>query len=191
MVSEISPTGMPLLPGDLVLCRSSSWLGRSIRWAERRRGEAPTWANHSAVMVDSSCVAEALVNVKVNMLSEMEDEYMVWRYLPFTREQRLTVRDAALRSEGAIYGGLKLLAHLADGLINKINPVGEAVLFRRLCRVDQFPICSRLTGLAYAAAGYEWRVDPRWMDPDHQDDEVRNDPNWVLVTMKTNRGSCL
>src|SRR3972149_5199702 len=45
--------------GDVFFTRSSSILGKLIRWAETDPGEEPTWTNHTGVVVEDGWIGRA------------------------------------------------------------------------------------------------------------------------------------
>jgi len=173
------------LPADLIFERSRSVLGKLIRWAERARGEEPAWPNHVAGFVSTASVCEALTRVKVRPWSEFvseADAAEVWRHVGLTPNQRIDIAQKALSYKGRKYGGLKLFAHLGDAFIGKL--FGRApYLFRRLCRLDRYPICSWLWAWSYARiiGGEPFGVPSAQASPDNMHDHVRNSPDWIRV----------
>lgn len=170
------------LPGDLIFCHGAGWLQRSIRWAERKSGEAASYANHVAGIVTECEVVEALWTVLDHPYAEAlaNTPHQVWRCLALTPAQRLAVAQAALDYVGREYGTLKIAAHLADALLSRLRG-RDVYAVRRLCSMDRYPICSWVWAHAYAAVGLSFGVEPDAADPDDMHDYVTASPAWVLV----------
>ncbi len=171
------------LPGDLLLCHNPSLLGRAIRWAERSRGEAKSWANHVAGISSPGMVLEALWKVKEHPLSDLDPaQYQIWRHTGLSDDEREAVAAAALGYKGRSYGPLKLGLHLGDALLSKVAG-GSPYFFRRLARMDDYPICSWVWACAYdKALGYQFGCDPEAASPDDMHDFVRSNPNdWSMI----------
>lgn len=176
--------GIPsTMPGDLLPCRAPTWFGGVIRWAERSRGEAPSWANHMAGISTPGMCLEALWTVKEHALSDLDaSQYQIWRHKGLTDEQRQAVAAAALAYKGRSYGPLKLGLHLGDALLSKAFG-GNPYFFRRLARMDNYPICSWVWACAYdRSLGYRFGMPPEEASPDDMLDYILDHPNeWEQI----------
>ena len=155
-----------LLPGDLVLTRSSSVLGRFIRWGERSRNEPPSRFNHGLVAVASpSTIVEADLKVRRCSLWDYHetDGVVIYRPLGLTAEQIAAIVAEAERWVGKPYPALELFPYLLD---NKL--FGGRHVFRRILKPSPLGVCSRMARIAFGKAGLTFgKPEP---DPDDMDD---------------------
>jgi hypothetical protein len=167
-----------LLPGDLIFTRGNGFLQKAIRWATRMKGECPTKINHTAGVVSSWEMCEALWRVRVTGFSSLlKRNFEVWEPLFLIPEERFKIAKIARSYEGRYYGWPKIIAHLGDAFINKVS-TKEKFFFRKLAMMDRYPICSWVWGWAYYnAIGYTFEIDPAYADPDHQHDWVVSQPH--------------
>lgn len=178
--------------GDVVLTRGTSWVARAIRTMTRERNEAPTLVNHAAIVTEprdtwgETVVVEAIGKGVVQR--KLADGYdlsqpgvQVWRH----RNPDIG-KLAAIRARlqiGRKYGYLKLLAHAADWLILR----GRFRVFRRIVRLDRWPICSYLVAEAYHEAANVLGIDvwpgfvAQEMTPDDIFDTVTVRKPWYCV----------
>ena len=147
-----------LQSGDIVFFSSQhvpglgGWLSRAIAWfTSRANAEPPTQATHVGMMRDPLRVCEALRHVTIQPLAARLEGNWIEIYRPFILLHD-SARSSALRGcltskcdkwEGRKYGWWKNIAQALDGLI------GERYVFRRLCRLKQYPICSWLVAYAF------------------------------------------
>lgn len=157
----------PLLPGDIVLFANRSWISRTICWFERSPGEAPSVFSHVGAMVDPRRLCEALWTVKVHDVVPRVALYCraggtveVWRDKTLTEAMRHGVSSKLLTYRGRRYGPLKIVAHGLDRLL------GGAYMFRRLCRMDRYPVCYWVVTYAYDYVQRGFGVDPAICVPD-------------------------
>src|SRR5262245_27178338 len=145
-----------LLPGDIFFTRGSGFVSRAIRFFTRRIGESRTKVNHVGVVVEpgtlqQAVVVEALRKVERHRLGDQyggqDDEVAVYRPTRLTRAQIQSVVAAANGYVGRKYGYGKIVLHALDWALQ------GAYVFRRIGRMDDYPICSWLVAHAYAAAG--------------------------------------
>lgn len=186
------------LPGDVFFTRSSSLLGRLIRWAEHDpKEEDGAWANHVGVVTMSGwivppkprsaawCFAVVVESLWRTMRwewfpahkKEVGNEIRVYRLkngLP--SEQWRAFGDEANKFIGAKYGWWKLFAHLGDRVFFR----GRKFLSGQLT-IDGRPICSFRAAHIFAAAGVSFGVDPDAADPDEMMDHCERSEEWVLV----------
>lgn len=174
-----------LLPGDIVLTRSRSLLGWAIRYFEQRPGD-PAWANHVGMIVTAGDehtaeLVEALWKVRRGPLWQLygppagaddkRPEIAVYRLCEPLPDHRQAAAAHAETFVGRQYGAWKLIAHAADWWLTR--KLGTEVFgFRRLLRMDRYPICSYLVADAWAQGGVSFEVPPGSADPDHIHDYV-------------------
>lgn len=162
--------------GDTFFTRSSSLLGKAIRWAETDPGEEPTWANHTGVVVESgwiggtllpqAVVIEALWKTRRGPLRTNGVDVRVFSPVPaLNAEDRIRFLTAANAHVGDTYGWWKLLFHLADRAVFRGNKV-----LSRLLRVDKRPICSYLAAKVNATVYRSFGMKPETATPDEMMD---------------------
>lgn len=177
-----------LLPGDVGFSRGTAWYASAIRFFTRGRKEPPTYTNHTfGAALGGWRIGEALATVRIVPVSEwpMPAEWEIWRHLYLSWEQRVGIAGYVEQREGRVYGGPKILAHLADCLVTKISGRPSVNLFRRLCRIKEYPICSWLWGWAYVHNQVRLsRVNARYAAPDDQHDWVKRRPEWTLAAKR-------
>ena len=144
----------------------------------RAGGEGPTYAVHTAQFLDSRRVLEMDYKVKIKSIEDILNKrvdlntwerrgFEVWRYRTLSEEQREALTDQALRYINVRFGYLKMIAHLVDGLIDKVTH-RHLYLFRRLDPDGSSPVCSGVTAFVYdKALHYHFGVEPECADPDH------------------------
>lgn len=172
--------------GDVFFTRSSSLLGRLIRWAETDKGEEVTWANHTGVVVKSGFldaepraeVVEALWKTRRGPLELSPGlKVAVYRY---TRKLDLERFERVAQGfVGSTYGWWKLFAHLADRLV-----FGGKKVISQVLHIDSRPICSYLAAKVFAAVGVSFGVRPEAADPDEMLDHCQSSHEWDLVDIK-------
>jgi hypothetical protein len=170
-----------LKPGDIFLTRSHSLLGSGIRFFTRQFGESKTRVNHVGLIVAGgelmeATAVEALMTVKRHPLWHQygppsTSEVAIYRATNLTQEEVDTIISAAESYVGRKYGFLKLLAHLGDWALQ------GAYLFRRLAKMDRYPICSWLVACAYAKADKTFGVAPGAASPDDIWDFIQKRPD--------------
>jgi hypothetical protein len=159
-----------LQPGDVFLTRGLGPLSRLIRVFTRGFGERRTQVNHVGLVVQEglppvAVAVEALSRVRRHPLGSRygrasRQEIAVFRPLNLSEKEIATVVSAAEGYVGRRYGYLKIVAHLLDWLL-----LG-AYLFRRLARMDDYPICSWLVAHSFAKVGKTFGVPPGAASPD-------------------------
>lgn len=174
---------MILNPGDLVFTRSAGLLGRMIRKFSQTWGEGLTKVNHTGVIVqkgtlNTALCVEALASVKKHTLSSQyggkKDEVAVYRWPNLNNEQAALLVEKANSYVGKPYGPGKLFLHFGDWLL------GGAYFFRRIGRLDKFPICSYITAMCFNLVGVDFGTSPYESQPDDQWDYVLKD-EWECV----------
>lgn len=171
------------LPGDLLFCHGSSMMAKAIRWASRSKNEEKTWTNHVAGIGQRNTIIEAgWVVVEYQPAPEFFETCQVWRNTTLTPEQRIAVAKAARAYLGRRYGGAKILLHLGDAILSKVFG-GNPYMFRRLAKMDQYPICSWVWAFAYFNALHiSFGVSPYMITPDDMLDFCQESPDWSLIT---------
>lgn len=158
-----------LQPAGIFLTRGKGFISRAIRFFSRGIGEPRTIVNHVGIVVEGggtneAVVVEALSRVFRHRLAEQygggEDKVAVFRPLNLTPDELTAVVAKAECYVGRKYGYFKIVLHFLDWLL-----LG-AYVFRRLGRMDGYPICSWLVAHAYKAAGKHFGVAPGASTPD-------------------------
>lgn len=165
---------MILRSGDIGFTHGFSLASHAIRVFQRTRGESKSLANHTFVVVDGGpldkCViVEAKRRVERGRLLDAygggSDGVAIFRDTRLTPEERTSLAAAADRYVGRSYGYLKLAAHLGDWALEMASG-RHAYLFRRMARMDSYPICSWVLAYAYAGIGKGFGVPPWAAQPD-------------------------
>src|SRR5262245_34380705 len=155
--------------GDIVLTRGVGLLGQAIRFFTRHIGESRTKVNHTGIVVqggsfEEAVMVEALRRVERHRLIDEyggeRDEVAIFRPLRLSHLQIEHIVRTANGYVGRTYGYGKIVLHALDWALQ------GAYVFRRLGRMDDYPICSWLVAHAYAAAGVYFGVDPGAATPD-------------------------
>ena len=170
-------------PADLIFVRSTTALGWLIRWFERSRGEEESWTNHVAGIGKSDNVIEAQTHVITSPFEEWKEgkDFQIWRTNDLDDNGRMVIADYAERQIGRGYGYMKIIPHALDGLLSKVAG-GSPYVFRRMCLMNQYPICSWVWAYAYHQKGLDFGCSPRKVSPDDQLDFVSAHPlKWFMV----------
>jgi hypothetical protein len=163
-----------LLPCDIVLARHrGAFLSSAIRMFEGWQNPTNNAiiASHSGLITRPGIeleaeITEALTKVREHTLAEAgygsdpKIDICVFRPINITDAQKHRIVASALSFVGDTYGYAKILAQLGDSLI------GGGYFFRRLCRIDKFPICSYVVGKAFADEGLDFGVSYHAVTPD-------------------------
>jgi hypothetical protein len=163
-------------PGDIVLTRGTGFFARAIRFFSRRIGESRTMVNHVGIIVEGGyfpVLVEALRTVERRALLDSygEAEFAVYRPINVPGLARKVIVATAEDYVGRKYGWLKIALHGLDWALQ------GAYVFRRLGRMDAYPICSYVVAHAYAAADLTFGVAPGAATPDDIWDFVRANPD--------------
>jgi hypothetical protein len=174
-----------LKPADVGFSHGRAWYSRIIRWATRHRTEPPTYTNHTFGLGRDLAVVEALSAVTATSLDlwQPSQEFEVFRHLTLPYKTRTQVARRAESYIGNVYGGLKIVPHLLDGLLGKVAAT-DVYAFRRLCFLPRYPICSWLWGWAYTHFQIPLSAcDVRYASPDDQHDYLTGAGSsvWALV----------
>jgi len=171
----------PLLePLDIFLTRGAGRLSRMIRKMTRSKGEAPTVVNHVGIIMHPGIGLHAwgiealLSGVKFHQLTGYEtsqDTVYVYRPKGLTEGQKTRIFQRAIEFANMPYGYGKLLLQAADWLI------GNRYFFRRIGRLDHWPICSYVVASAFEAAGLDFGVARFAASPDDLWDFIQAHPD--------------
>jgi hypothetical protein len=173
-----------LQPGDVVLTRGKGWVSGAIRFFTRGLGESRTKVNHVGIVtwggrIGSALLTEALSKVVTRPLWSAyagRGEVAIYRRRHTPIEDRRSVARKAEGYVGKRYGYLKIAAHTLDYALLGAN------VFRRLCRMENYPICSWLAARAWAEVGVAFGVEYAECSPDHVWDYVNGHPEeWEAV----------
>ena len=177
-----------LMPCDIYLCRTPYTLSKIIRFCTRHIGEGRSQFSHCGIITaggTNPIITEALTHVRTHPLSEsIADpaiEYAIYRPLDLLPEEKSAIVTKALSYDGRDYGYFKLVLHLLDFAFDGIY------LFRRIGRMDKYPICSYVVACAYASVKKYFGVAPQAASPDDIGDFVQSHPTkYVLITKRGN-----
>jgi len=168
---------MPCLQAcDVVLTRSETFVGKSIRFFTRRIGEGQTRVNHAGIMGTPRLIIEALQTVVRRSLTDAygppsKQQIAVYRPLNLTPEEQVKVMLKANSYVGMRYGYVKIVAQALDWALQ------GAYVFRRMAGMDKYPICSWVVAHAYSAAGKDFGVAAGAATPDDIHDFVIKHPD--------------
>jgi len=149
--------------GDIVHVQGDNFVSRDIRRSERSPGEGISWASHTEHVLIAA--ADGAVDMSVNGGRPRVIPFTFWRGRGRVLVTRKPGGLAAGEKEGVIgsasgalwqglgYGWIKLVAHKGDWWLSQ-SPLARwlhlpPVLFRRLCCLDDWPICSYDTARRY------------------------------------------
>jgi len=172
-----------LQPADLIFYRTSSWLGKTIRWFTRSRKEEETYSNHVAGMINERELIEAdfkAIRREINLPIEL-GRFQIWRNTFLTNEQRVAIANKAIEYQGKSYGYSKLITHMMDAFLNKIFST-EIFFFRKLNHIDNYPICSWIWTFPYfKAAKIKFGIEPEYATPDDMHDYIKKSYTWIKI----------
>lgn len=156
----------PYLPADLVFFRGSEFISCAVRIFTRSWGESRSEVNHVGIIAPDGELIESLhTTIKRPFISD--EAFAVFRLEGITDDQRLAIAQTAMSYVGRRYGYAKILAHLGDWIL------GDRFVFRRLCRMDRYPICSWVAAWSYfKVIGYEFGTAPKAASPDSMWDNI-------------------
>ncbi len=158
-----------LLPGDILFTRAPTWLSKAIRFCTRTIGESKSVASHVGIITEGgflwhAILVEAQAHTNRHTLGEgygsKPDELCIFRPLNLTQEDLNAIAQKAETYVGRDYGYLKLGLHLLDWCI------GGKYFFRRLGRLDNYPICSYVVSSAYKVRGKSFGIANFGASPD-------------------------
>lgn len=181
---------MNLQYGDVVLFHKRSLLGRLIRrFSTHPSDTTPTRFEHVGEIGDpcTPTVIEAKSRVQENDLNKYlrskRYHVLIARRRDIRPADRLAIAANARKRLGQKYGWLKIAGHLGDYYVSKIKG-SDVYFFRRLCRMDKYPICSWVVAWAYfKVLGYLFHeVLPQYCQPDDIADDIMQDSGqWEII----------
>lgn len=176
------PTVIPARQGDIFLTRSTSLLGKLIRFFQRGKGEERSVVNHTGLVVGGNfgdpMIVEALSKVRLTSLSQgyanTGIEVWIFRHRDIDEPAAYKMQDYAFDQLYQTYGFTKLLTHFGDWLLTRLRfwSKRDVYLVRRLSGLTDYPICSWLVGYALEKAGVyvldreAQPISPRILTPD-------------------------
>jgi hypothetical protein len=187
-----------IMPCDIFLTRSYTWLGWAIRFFERGFGEEPSVVNHTGIFLNHTSLfhaasIEALGRVREgrfwSFYHGQNVEVAIYRDLTLTEEDRKEMVTEALKYKGHIYGVLKLPLHALDWALARVLWKQDVYFFRRLGRIPWVPICSYYVTKLFAFRGrFFGKVngDQALPVPQAQPDDI-----WDFVTKRTDKYACI
>ena len=196
MISEQTADQLPVFcAGDILLFagKTGDHYTRLGGWIMRGPQESPTYALHAAQFLDERRILEMdfvgrvksmddILHQRVDLNTWQRRGFEVWRCRTLSAEQRQALTDHALRYVSVKFGYVKMIAHLADGLLHKLTR-SDRFIFRRLDPDGSSPVCSGITAFVYdRALHYRFGVEPECADPDHIHDWVTSHPDeWERI----------
>lgn len=168
--------------GDILLVRSSGWVGSAIRRLTRNRREGETRVNHAGIFSAPNEVVEALTtgvrsaHVLDVFAGYADDEVAVYRARDLSDHQRRVMASYAKSYVGRPYGYLKIATHALDWCL------GGAYIFRRLTQADSLPICSWVVARCYGLLGLDFGVPAGAASPDDV---------WDFCTSRPDKYECI
>lgn len=176
---DIRTLHLKLQPADIVIINGQTLLSKAIKRFTKSIGESRTIASHVGIGAPDGDLIEALWTVKKHKIEEQYEEsinrILVYRNTEITKDDRIFVAEKALEYVGRYYGPQKILAHAIDHILFDIY------LFRKLCVMDNYPICSWVVAYAYDDIGYRFGVEPKKATPDDIYDHIVYFSDWKKV----------
>jgi uncharacterized protein YycO len=182
--------------GDIFCYNSPHLIGKAIKWAEKGYSEASSKVSHCGLFVNEGSlqnvnVVEALFPQGVtyrrfwNAYADNLKNVYILHSLNLTSRERLKISNYAISNVGEPYGVLKLLPHLADGVLAKLLHRRDFQFFRAACKIDTFPICSYLVARAYDVVGKDFGIKFSFATPDDiMDFAEGNSDKFEIVQIK-------
>lgn len=170
---------------DIVLERGDNLLSAGILECQRARGEGKSVVSHSGVIVEpgnplKSKLIESLSSTVVRPLSTYLDgkhSMICFRNMTLSDYDRKRIAAKAMQYQGRKYGYHIIAAQFFDYLL------GGKYFFRKMCRQDNYPICSWVVSFSYAEIGHLFLgLKPNLVQPDDIWDHIQNTiSEWEVV----------
>lgn len=159
-------------PGDLFLERDDSFVSRVIRFMTRSWGEGRSKVSHVGIVVGYGGQVVEAVTPAVRR-SVLPEKAAVYRPRQVCGSAVASVAESYV---GRKYGIAKILAHALDWIL------GGPYLFRKLAKMDDYPICSWMVAYSYEEVGVQFGTPPWAADPDSIMDWVESHPTeWECI----------
>lgn len=161
--------------GDIIGVHGKGLFSWGIMWAEKSFKEKASRISHVGVITeegdwDIALITEALYHVVERPVTAYEGkQIIIWRPILIDSGKDIIAKKAKSYI-GRDYGYAKIAAHFLDSLCNGIY------LFRRLCKMDKYPICSWVVAHSYSAVGMSFGIADNAAQPDDIDDYCLNHP---------------
>lgn len=140
-----------------------------IRFFTRTSGEPESEVSHTGIVVEGGPLEKAWIvesrgptrrRKLFRRYRKRKYDVAIFRPLQLTPVNRAIIVEGALHYVGKKYSYFKILLHLLDWMLQ------GAYVFRRLGKMDDYPICSWLVAHAFAKAGEKFGVEPDAANPD-------------------------
>lgn len=159
-----------LLPGDIILSRSKTWISKAIRFFSKlQSGNARV--SHAALALGDGLVIESLTKIRINEFAKYKDQpIVIYRLRDHSDQEHESVRREALKVAGNTYGLLKLPLFILDSLSSAIcrKPV---YFFTQTFGITNFQVCSNFVAWIWQTHGnHIWPINWRSISPDYLDD---------------------
>ena len=159
---------MKLVKGDIVGVAGNGLVSWLIKIFERSPGENKSVISHVGMIVTdadsaSADIVESLAQgtIRRPVSSYKSGKLYIMRNRGMVQTNADKIVAKAIEYVGDKYGFLKIIAHAGDYFL------GGKYFFRRLCRIDNYPICSWVVAHAYSTIDYRFKgLDPDLVQPD-------------------------
>jgi hypothetical protein len=171
-----------LRKGDIIGVRSKGLLSRGIAIGSLSIGESKTRLSHVGIITKGGTCREALITealtkvVERPLLAYLGTRMVVYEPL-ISDVRRELLMSKAIKYRGQTYGYLKIVAHFLDFCLN------GAYVFRRLCLMDRYPICSWLVANCYKSIGIDLGKPVNEIQPDDIDDFCLKHPDEFICKL--------
>ena len=184
-----------LIPGDIILNRSGTWLSKAIRWVTSlQTGNAQY--SHAGIAVGNGLIVEALWQISVTDVSKYADQDIeIWR-LPLDADEQRSLNHNLLQMANEVYGLWKLFLFAGDAIGTQLSKLWgnktPSFWFMEHFGKDDIPVCSELAAFALEKFTKHKLVDPGgdyipWKDfsPDYLEDALEYPINNAEIIFKT------
>ena len=182
--------------GDILGYSGMGILGKTIKWFEKGYHETPSVLSHCGLFANEGSpknvnIIEALFpkGVTYRRFWHASKDDLPYCYilkpLNLNIKLRLLVIRVSMQYVGDPYGTLKIIPHALDGLMAKAFRKRDFRLFRTLCKIDTFPICSYLVAKSYAILDLDFGIQGSMATPDDiWDFALQNPDKYEIIQIK-------
>lgn len=163
---------LTLETASIIHVRGSGTISKGIRYFSRIPGEPVTESNHVGIMLGPPGIfAETVWKGSragyANELLANRGEIRIGTPLNLTFDQKKEVVSSVWEqlSEARGYGYGKIVLQLGDNVASRIFR-RNVVLFRRMAKLNRYPICSAFVARAYASVGLDFGIEYNMATPD-------------------------